>query len=65
MYKGVGGWEGGWGMTGVGGKLKAGSIFHWDVDNGAVSSVRDRYRHNPQDRQRWSSAVVWHHPYSY
>ena len=31
----------------------------------SVSSVRDRNRHNPQDRQRWSLAVVWHHPHPY
>ena len=34
-----------------------------DTDSGAVSSVRDRYRYNPQGRQKWLSAVVWHRPY--
>ena len=33
---------------------------------GGVAGVgRDRNRPNPQDRQRWSLAVVWHHSYPY
>ena len=54
-------------VAGVGGKPKAGYTFHLDTDSGAsaVSSVRDRYRHNPHDRQRWSLAVVWHYPHPY
>ena len=62
MYKG---WVDGRGVAGVGGKPKVGYTFHQDTGSGAMSSVRDRYRHNPQDRQRWLLAVVWHHPYPY
>ena len=31
------------------------------VRSSVVSSVRARNRRNPQVRQRWSLAVVWHH----
>ena len=49
----------------MGGKPKAGYNFHLDTDSGAVSSERERNGHNPQDRQRWLSAIVWHHPQPY
>ena len=49
------------GVAGVCGKSKVGYSFYLDTDSGAVSSVRDKNRHNIQGRQRWSLAVVWHH----
>ena len=56
MYKGVGVGGGG------GGECEAEGGLHLPV---AVSSVRDRYRRNPHNRQGWSLAVVWHHPHPY
>ena len=57
----MGGGGGGWG----GWEAEGGLHLPLDTDSGAVSSVRDRYRYNPQGRQRWSSAVVWYHPHLY
>ena len=64
-----GGWEGARG----GGKPKAGYTFYYDTVSIAVSLVRDRNRHNPQDRQiarqiarlSWLLAAIWHHPHPY
>ena len=63
MYKGVGGREAG--VSGGCRQLKVGYNFHQDTGSSAVSLVRDRNRHSPQDQQRWLLAVVWHysHPY--
>ena len=30
-----------------------------------LEKARELYWYNPQGRQRWSSAIVWHHPYPY
>ena len=52
MYKRVGGWEAEDGL-----QLPLGSSV--------VSSLRDRNRHNAQDRQRLLLTVIWHHSHSY
>ena len=69
MEGGGGGGRGSWGWEGSrGGGWEAEGGSHLPLehtDSGAVSSVRDRYRHSAQDRQRWLLAVVWHHPHPY
>ena len=72
--KGVDGWMGGAG----GGRWWVGRGWQrggYEAEGGlqlllghngdAVCSVRDRNRHDAEDRQRWSLAVVWHHSHPY
>ena len=68
MYKG---WEvrggGGWGGRGGGGGWEAEGGLHLPLGHRqwCCVSVGDRYRYNPQGRQRWPLALVWHHPHPY
>ena len=56
---GVGRWEGvGVGGGGWVGKLEAGSPCHYGTYSGAISSIGDRYVHNPQDGSRWTLSAV-------
>ena len=65
MYKGVGGWEwGGW-VLGVGGKPEVGYTLHWDTGSSAVCSISDKNRHSRQDRPRLLLAAVWYHMHPY
>ena len=56
---------GGWEEEGGGGWEAEGRLHLSLGHSGAMSLVNDRSKHNPQDRQRWLLAVVWHYPHPY
>ena len=62
MYKGVGGWEGG---GGGGWEAEGGLNLPLGHRQWCCVFSKGQIQAQSQDRQRWSSAVVWHDPHPY